>query len=731
MPVSPTYPGVYIEEVPSSVRTISGVATSITAFVGRALRGPIDKPLRISSWGDFERKYGGLWRDSTLSYAVQQYYQNGGVDAVIVRLASGAATPAALASTATGTETWTFQATEGGAAGNSITIAITTAASDPTNTNLFDITISNGVDPDDVVVDVDLTTLNPGDSIGANGWITVEGAIPPLRPNAVAAQSLTNGADAATATATLSGETFTAATTGAGGNLLRASVSAATDTDPLHYNLLIELLDDDGDLLASALYENVVPGGAWPAAPTLVGTTDHLLDTISNPNAPATRPADGTAPFTLGSNVERASATVGITVTTAGLLPLVAASPGRWGNSLQAAFDLNTNNTTDTDLFNVIIREVNSGGTEVSRETFRNVSVNAASSRFVKSVLEEQSQLVRLATAASYTRPPGTAVGSSALTWLSFTSGSDGAPLTTLDYTPLSGEANKAGIYRLELADLFNLLVIPPPTPGTDTAVAVWSAATTYCKARRAMLIVDAPVGWVSKDNVTAGLDGLGLSGNDATNAAIYWPQIQFADPLQEFRLAPFPAGGAVAGIMARTDSQRGVWKAPAGIDATISGARGLSVSTTDLEQGQINPLGVNVLRAFPVIGTVVWGARTLRGSDMVASEWKYVPVRRLALYIEESLYRGSKWAVFEGNDERLWAQLRLNIGSFMQNLFRQGAFQGTSARDAYLVKCDAETTTQSDIDRGVVNVVVGFLPLKPAEFVILKISQLAGQAGA
>jgi phage tail sheath protein FI len=245
------------------------------------------------------------------------------------------------------------------------------------------------------------------------------------------------------------------------------------------------------------------------------------------------------------------------------------------------------------------------------------------------------------------------------------------------------------------------------------------------------MLIVDAPVGWVSKDNVTAGLDGLGLSGNDATNAAIYWPQIQFADPLQEFRLAPFPAGGAVAGIMARTDSQRGVWKAPAGIDATISGARGLSVSTTDLEQGQINPLGVNVLRAFPVIGTVVWGARTLRGSDMVASEWKYVPVRRLALYIEESLYRGSKWAVFEGNDERLWAQLRLNIGSFMQNLFRQGAFQGTSARDAYLVKCDAETTTQSDIDRGVVNVVVGFLPLKPAEFVILKISQLAGQAGA
>ncbi|HET7536471.1 MAG TPA: phage tail sheath C-terminal domain-containing protein, partial [Candidatus Didemnitutus sp.] len=130
----------------------------------------------------------------------------------------------------------------------------------------------------------------------------------------------------------------------------------------------------------------------------------------------------------------------------------------------------------------------------------------------------------------------------------------------------------------------------------------------------------------------------------------------------------------------------------------------------------------------FPVFGPVSWGARTLRGDDQMASEWKYIPVRRLALFLEESLYRGTKWAVFEPNDEPLWAQLRLNIGAFMQTQFRLGAFAGATPRDAYFVKCDKETTTQSDVNLGVVNVLIGFAPLKPAEFVVLKFQQMAGQ---
>jgi phage tail sheath protein FI len=163
-------------------------------------------------------------------------------------------------------------------------------------------------------------------------------------------------------------------------------------------------------------------------------------------------------------------------------------------------------------------------------------------------------------------------------------------------------------------------------------------------------------------------------------------------------------------------------------LEANLVGVPQLSVSLTDDENGELNPLGVNCLRSFPVSGRVVWGARTLQGADRLASEWKYVPVRRLALFIEESLYRGTQWVVFEPNDEPLWAQIRPNVGAFMQRLFRQGAFQGTTPRAAYLVKCDSETTTQNDIDLGIVNILVGFAPLKPAEFVIIKIQQLAGQ---
>jgi hypothetical protein len=183
-----------------------------------------------------------------------------------------------------------------------------------------------------------------------------------------------------------------------------------------------------------------------------------------------------------------------------------------------------------------------------------------------------------------------------------------------------------------------------------------------------------------------------------------------------------------VAGIIARTDAQRGVWKAPAGQDAVVGDVRGLAISTNDVENGRLNPLAVNCIRTFPVIGSVVWGARTLRGADVLADQWKYLPVRRLALYIEESLYRGTKWAVFEPNDEPLWSSLRLNIGAFMNTLFRQGAFFGQRPRDAYLVKCDRENNPDNDIDRGIVNILVGFRPLKPAEFVFIHIEQLAGQ---
>ena len=221
------------------------------------------------------------------------------------------------------------------------------------------------------------------------------------------------------------------------------------------------------------------------------------------------------------------------------------------------------------------------------------------------------------------------------------------------------------------------------------------------------------------------------IGNDDARNVTIYFPRLRLADPLNEGRLGSFAPSGAIAGIVARTDAQRGVWKAPAGMEASFSGVQEFTYTLTDGENGQLNPLGLNCLRSFPVAGNLVWGARTLVGADLLASEWKYLPVRRTALFLEESLYRGTQWVVFEPNDEPLWAQIRLNIGAFMQNLFRQGAFQGRSPREAYIVKCDRETTTQNDINLGIVNILVGFAPLKPAEFVVIRIQQMAGQVEA
>jgi phage tail sheath protein FI len=241
-------------------------------------------------------------------------------------------------------------------------------------------------------------------------------------------------------------------------------------------------------------------------------------------------------------------------------------------------------------------------------------------------------------------------------------------------------------------------------------------------------LIVDSKTGWNSISNAQTGVAGMNLNGDAARNGAVFFPRIKQADPMLDGQIETFPASGMIAGVMARTDAQRGVWKAPAGTDAALLGVAGLQLNTTDAENGLLSPLGINCLRTLPVFGNVVWGARTLRGADAAADEYKYIPVRRTALFIEESLYRGLKWVVFEPNDEPLWAQIRLNVGAFMHNMFRQGAFQGKTPREAYLVKCDAETTTQNDINLGIVNILVGFAPLKPAEFVIIKLQQLAGQ---
>jgi hypothetical protein len=432
-------------------------------------------------------------------------------------------------------------------------------------------------------------------------------------------------------------------------------------------------------------------------------------------------------------------------------LILEAASVGSWGKKLRGSVNYNTKDakaiSPDTSLFNLTVFEEKEGG---ALEQFLNVSAKPTDPRYLPRVLEQSSLLVRVRkndsgvvpnvrpkeTLVILSPPSGPHVSPPKMVDapIASTGGTDGNALTAAQYA--GSENDKTGIFALEKADIFNLLCIPPATRGGNTDASVYQKAMAYCEKRRAMLIVDPQSDWgalppTAVDNARNGFDTLGLSGPAARNVAFYFPCVKQTDPLRDNQIDTFVPCGIVAGIMARTDTSRGVWKAPAGLEAALIGIQGLQTNLTDLENGQLNQLGINCLRSFRVNGRVVWGARTARGADQLADEYKYIPVRRLALFLEESLYRGTQWVVFEPNDEPLWAQIRLNIGAFMHNLFRQGAFQGKTPREAYLVKCDSETTTQNDINLGIVNILVGFAPLKPAEFVVIKIQQLAGQVQA
>jgi hypothetical protein len=254
--------------------------------------------------------------------------------------------------------------------------------------------------------------------------------------------------------------------------------------------------------------------------------------------------------------------------------------------------------------------------------------------------------------------------------------------------------------------------------------VQIVGPASTYCADHRAFLLIDAPDSWtVNLRPVAQASDVNSLRALVSKNhSAVFYPKVRVSDGGVVKSVGP---SGMVAGLIARIDSTRGVWKAPAGVEAALRGVIDLEVNLTDKENGVLNKLGANCIRKFPV-GFVNWGARTLEGADDFGSEWKYIPIRRLALFLEESLFRGTKWVVFEPNDEPLWAQIRMNLNAFMMGLFRQGAFQGSTPDKAFYVKCDGETTTANDRNLGIVNIEVGFAPLKPAEFVVIKIQQIA-----
>lgn len=624
--VQVSYPGVYIVEKASGVRTITGVATSIAAFVGYTRKGVPDRAVAITSFADFERSYGGLDRDSPVSYAVRQFFMNGGTQALIVRVAINHATTAWVLQDGAPDDVLDVEAASPGTWGNGLRLTVQhTGVRNPDAD--FNLVVSQ-LQPDG-------TTLVP---IETHRNLTLDSN------SAQYVESVINNASAHVRVTRRAGLVFAEA----------------------------------GRAISTAI--------AFPLAPTsttiggtLNGTTPFLL-TLAD------------APW---NNIGDLVTSADDAITAAGLgAQLQVSETGADGGAGNGHLTLAS--MTAGESSSVVIAGGSFGGLSAT------IHMGLANGG-------------REFTGAAEHRPAAVS------DVVPSTPGADGTRGGVVDL--VGNESAKTGIYTLLDVDLFNLLSVPETFEMTTGQVAgVIPAATALCELRRAFYIVDAP-----SSRTLANIGAWANGASQSRNAATYFPAVRIVDPLDGLRPRAMAPSGTLAGIYARTDAQRGVWKAPAGTDATLNGVLDLALPVNDLENGQINPLGVNVLRSFPAYGRVSWGARTMKGADAQADEYKYIPIRRLALFIEESLYRGTQWVVFEPNDEPLWAQIRLNVGAFMNGLFRQGAFQGKTPQEAFFVKCDKETTTQADRNLGIVNIQVGFAPLKPAEFVVITIQQIAG----
>lgn len=660
MPVAVSYPGVYIQEVPNGVRTITSVSTSIAAFIDFFKEGPMDKAVQIFGMGDFNRIYGGLDKRSPASYAIMQFFLNGGTEAYVVRVTKKDTVGSELKTAniiiqnviGTAANILEIEAANPGIWGNNLRVDIDHNTSNPTKYFNLYVTRYNG-------------TSGTAQAIASETFLGL--SVVPKTSKYVEtvvndSSKLIRVEHVAAKTSTPDTTTLPAATGTLGGDISTLNTAAFNNLRGKKFNIQI----------GSGTVQTVTIG-TWTAG--AVTNLTQLRPYIEQ----AIRTIDSTSPVFAGARVEVVE-----------------------GKYLRILSGRRSNTYAPAEL--VVISK---SGADTTAETLK---LSGAGLLLGNNVQEYQL---------------GATTSVSAM--ITGVTGGDGTEPTPAEIIGSQATEPHTGMYALDYVDLFNIMCVPRTAELVDAdMVTAVDNLLKYCSDKRAFMIIDIPSSINEVQKMKDWLDA--KSSFRHNNAAVYFPQPLISDPLDEYRLKSVGASGAMAGLYARTDSSRGVWKAPAGIEATLSGVPKLNAKLTDAQNGTLNPLGINCLRTFPIYGNIAWGGRTTQGADAIGSEWKYIPVRRLALNLEESLFRGTKWVVFEPNDEPTWANIRMNLNAYMMSLFRQGAFQGTDPKAAFYVKCDKETTTQDDINKGIVNIEVGFAPLKPAEFVVIKIQQIAGE---
>jgi len=796
MPVQVSYPGVYVQEVSSGVRTITGVSTSVAMFVGMTARGRLNVPRRVLSFTDYERTYGTDTDIGEMTDQVRQFFLNGGRQAYVMRIADGAlAATAHLRDEFAGDDVLTLVARSAGAIGATIRIQVDYDTSNPEST--FNMTIfREEADSGGVIQAVESEifkelTMRPG--MGNNAvdvlnlqsvLVTAAVASPPtaIQGFSIAGVLMDTGGSGVAEL----GNIISAADPSPGPSGPKGKFQISVDGSPFVTAEVSQPVDSTGPAVDSAIEVPVNtalgPTGKSVSVNVVAVTGFNVLQFESNSAtgdgsvriAPASAKdiavgmqiGVGQGGLEVDSYAVQRPAPNGIF---SALGPLALLPGGLTALQSFAAVDPATvtdiavtdttgANSTGLPAWPALVGSTMSRGTLTGDQenSLRNVNENLdyLNTQINASAIPWSANRhgFRVVLTPEFGGPDADVGATVATTGTDLGAGGEifdqaanvhrnrlGATLSGSYQTGVQDGFNGAfpklvdyqnafPIIEREV-DLFNLMILPRATgQGDVNRTANWQPASAFCQKRRAFLLIDPKLDWLDVNLVTAsstGIENLRI-GLVKDHAAVYWPRLRINPPEGGERIVD--PSGSLAGLAARIDANRGIWKAPAGIEADIRGVRGVEHAMSDAENGVINPQAVNALRVFPN-GIVSWGARTMDGFDNSGNDdYKYVPVRRFALFIEESLYRGLKFAVFEPNDEPLWAQIRLATGAFMNNLFRQGAFQGQKTSDAYFVKCDAETTTQNDINLGIVNVVVGFAPLKPAEFVVITIQQKAGQ---
>ncbi len=797
-----SFPGVYVVEVPSGVHTITGVATSIAAFFGRASKGPLDKAVRVLSPSDYTRAFGPPHPESDLAQSVRMFFDNGGTDCYVVRLAKGARPAVINLQNLVNDNVLVATALSPGNLGNGLKLEVSYATALPDET--FNLTVIQ----EDGGEEVDRETftglsMDPASPQFAPAAVTQGSGLIKLELHADAKSGGSNDiANLANSDPGFSqGRVFD---TSAGGLAAFRTAFEALLTNTPEFVVRVDGSQPVDVSLASVLgpvAPALLPGSAWTTA-AMATRIEQVLNPLLNAAVTglavtvqfaASASGDSSALRIIADSgmgrsvrVTRASnpardfagpALLGIDQGGIEVNRYQSFRPVATGAFAQdaAALVLELGDLTAADINQVTIDgELPALGFNLATNpplaTDRWLVDSKGKSDGIREKLQAITQAINNATASSWraamwgyrlaflaksgpaNKTPATLVSAvnTALGGANFArnvrryslgltgaspfqvapvaadKGDDGTPFTITEFQGVQND--QTGLFALDGVDLFNLMVIPGDS-GIPSAVheTFWGPASNYCAQRRAFLLIDPPATWVKngrpevKNNTTL----ITTLRNTVAkqNCAVFFPRLVYNAAGLRKTIGP---SGVIAGLMSRIDSTRGVWKAPAGIEADLRNVLDLEINLTDAENGVLNKQAVNCSRIFPS-GLVNWGARTMDGFDDQGSEWKYIPIRRLALFLEESLYRGTKWVVFEPNDEPLWAKIRLNLNAFMMGLFRQGAFQGSTPDKAFFVKCDGETTTQNDRNLGIVNIEVGFAPLKPAEFVIIRIQQIAG----